>query len=98
MCSVDIRRTTALDHLSFWPKPVVNLKVIDGYTVFDWCKVFINAVEIHTVHTGICYILDRLPLQCINYYMYQGLQDPNVQYIPFKKKPIWVPNPGGEKI
>ena len=29
--------------------------------------------------------------------MYQGLQDPNVQYIPFKKKPIWVLNQGGQK-
>ena len=77
---------------------VVQHDIIEGFSVFDWCKVFINAVEIHTVHTGICYIHDRLPLQCINYYMYQGLQDPNVQYIPFKKKPIWVLNPGGQKI
>jgi len=94
MCSVDIRRTKALDNLSF-DLPVVDLKVVEGFTVFDWCKVFENATEIHTVHTGVCYILDRLPLKCEKYFMYQGLQVTNVQYIPFKKNPTWVENPGG---
>jgi hypothetical protein len=89
MCGIDIRRTEKLKDLKF-SIPVVDLKVVSGYTLFDWCKVFENAKEIHTVHTGICYILDKLTLKNPQYHMYQGLHDSDVQYIPFRKKPVWV--------
>jgi len=91
MASVDVRTSNVLDDLKF-ELPTVNLQIIDGYTLFDWCKVFENALEIHTVHTGINYILDKLNLKAEKYYMYQGLHHSDVQYIPFAKKPKFIPN------
>lgn len=91
MASVDVKRSNVLDQLTF-DYPVVKLEYIDGFTLFDWCLVFENATEIHTVHTGINYLLDKLNLKSKKYYMYQGLHASEVQYIPFVKKPKFIPN------
>jgi len=91
MASVDVRTSDVLDDLTF-EYPVVNLQIIENFSLFDWCKVFENAIEIHTVHTGINYILDKLNLKAKKYYMYQGLHHSDVQYIPFAKKPKFIPN------
>jgi len=39
---------------------IVEMSYIEGYTIFDWCKVIENAQEIHTVDTSINYIIDKL--------------------------------------
>ena len=91
MASVDVKTSNVLDDLSF-NYPTVNLQFIKNFTLFDWCKVFENAIEIHTVHTGINYVLDKLNLKAKKYYMYQGLHHSDVQYIPFSKKPKYIPN------
>jgi len=38
--------------------PVVNNQIIDGYSLFDWVKVWENAKEIHTQCSGLCFIID----------------------------------------
>lgn len=43
--------------------PVVEMKNLGFDNIFDWCKVFENATEIHTVETAICYILENLNLK-----------------------------------
>lgn len=43
--------------------PVVELRFVEGYTLFDWCKVIENASEIHIVDTSINYIIDKLELK-----------------------------------
>lgn len=40
----------------------VELKVLDGFSLFDWTKVLLGAAEIHTVSTSLLYILEMLPL------------------------------------
>lgn len=37
---------------------VVENQIIPGFTLFDWCKVFENAKEIHMVETAINYVLE----------------------------------------
>lgn len=91
MASCDVRTTNILDDLKV-DYPIVKLQILDGYSLFDWCKVIEKATEIHTVHTGINYLIDKLDIQCEKYYMYQGLHASEVQYIPFKKKPKFIPN------
>ena len=46
----------------------VYMKPIEGYSLFDWCKVFEHAYEIHTMETGVWYVLDKLGLE--NVYIY----------------------------
>lgn len=84
-------RYDGLDHLEF-DLPVVELEIKKGFTLFDWCKVFENAQEIHTVHTSLNYLIDTLEIKCKKYLMYQGNHHPDVKYIPFRKNPTFIPN------
>jgi len=73
--------------------PIVDLQILNGFSLFDWCKVIENAKEIHTVHTSMPYLIDRLNIKAKKYYMYQGIHNPNVEHIPFlNNTPVWVPN------
>lgn len=40
--------------------PVVELKIIDGFTLFDWCKVLEKAKSVFTINTSINYLIDVL--------------------------------------
>lgn len=42
---------------------VVNVDIIEGFTVFDWCKVFENATEIRMIDTCFQYIIDKIELK-----------------------------------
>lgn len=91
MASVDTCTCDVMDNLKFnYPK--IILRYIDGYSLFDWCKVLENATEIHTVHTGVNYVIDKLNIKANVYNMYQGLHVLEVQDIPFVKKPKFIPN------
>lgn len=73
--------------------PVIDLQILKGFSLFDWCKVIENAQEIHTVHTSMPYLIDRLNIKAKKYYMYQGIHQPNVEHIPFlNNTPVWIPN------
>ena len=73
--------------------PVIDLQILKGFSLFDWCKVIENAKEIHTVHTSMPYLIDKLNIKTKKYYMYQGIHKPNVEHIPFlNNTPVWVPN------
>jgi len=56
---------------------VIEMKIIPGYSLFDWAKVIENATEIHTVSTSIIYILELLELKCEKCYIY--IRKPNEQ-------------------
>ena len=72
---------------------VINLEILDGFSLFDWCKVIENAQEIHTVHTSVPYLIDKLNIRAEKYHMYQGIHYDNVKHIPFlKNTPVYIPN------
>lgn len=39
-------------------KKVVEMSVIEGFSIFDWCKVLENAREIHMIETSLNYVLE----------------------------------------
>ena len=49
---------------------VVNMQFIEGYTIFDWCKVLENASEIYMVDSGLNYIIEKLTLKTNKLYLY----------------------------
>ena len=53
----DLRKTSSLAHQKY-DYPVIENRVIDGFTLFDWILVLENAKEIHTVPTAVCFIVD----------------------------------------
>ena len=57
--------------------PIVESKMIDGFNVFDWVPIILDAKEVHTADTGICYLVEK-------YFTGQGLfmyeRSPNIEY------------------
>jgi|TARA_R100000030_G_scaffold15064_2_gene9909 hypothetical protein len=50
--------------------PIVENEILDGFTPFDWIKVWENAREIHTRATSISFIIDKLNIKSEVYYYY----------------------------
>jgi len=48
-----------------------KMRVIDGYSLFDWAVVMQKAKHIHTVNTSIIYLLDQLELNATDVHLYQ---------------------------
>jgi len=46
----------------------ISMDFVEGFTLFDWCKIFEHAKEIHTMETGIWYILDKLDIEKVYIY------------------------------
>lgn len=58
----------------------VEMDYIEGYTLFDWCKVLENAEAIHTVDTSIQYLVDKLELNS-DLNLYSRFDPPNYYHI-----------------
>jgi len=55
--NTNIVKTGRFDNLEF-KYPVISNEIYEGYTLFDWIKVWENAKEIHTIPTALCFIVD----------------------------------------
>lgn len=55
--TTDIIKTGRLSNIEY-NYPVVNNEIYDGFTLFDWIKVWENAKEIHSIPTALCFIVD----------------------------------------
>jgi len=42
---------------------IIEIDLIDGFTIFDWCKLVENAKEIWMMDTSLNYIIDKLQLR-----------------------------------
>ena len=51
-------------------KGAINMRVIDGYSLFDWAGVIQKVTQIHTVNTSIIYLLDQLELSAKEIHIY----------------------------
>lgn len=40
----------------------IELKILPGYSIFDWAKIILEAQEIHTVSTSLLFMLEVMPL------------------------------------
>jgi len=66
----------------------IEMKYINNFTIFDWCKVIENAKEIHTVETSINYIIDKInPKGKLE--MYSKHTPPNYNQIQHLFKSNW---------
>ena len=53
----DLRKTSSLADQKY-DYPVIENRIVDGFTLLDWTMVLENAKEIHTVPTAVCFIVD----------------------------------------
>ena len=57
--NTDIRNSELLSPENY-DLPAVELQILDGYTLFDWCKVLEKAKSVYTINTSINYLIDVL--------------------------------------
>jgi len=88
--NTDIKNSNILSKEKF-DIPVVELKIIEGYTLFDWCKVLEKAKKIHTINTSINYIIDVLDTSYDEYviYAHDDKNKTEIDYL-FKKPHIML--------
>lgn len=67
--NTDIKNSNLFSENNF-DLPVVELKIIDGFTLFDWCKVLERAKKIHTINTSINYIIEVIDTLYDEYVIY----------------------------
>ncbi len=71
----------------------VNLSLLEGFSLFDWCGVIENAQEIHTVGTSINFIIEQLSLKNDTVYVYMRRPDEthynNYNYILQRHKYVY---------
>lgn len=57
----------------FWENTIgknVDFKIIEGYSMFDWCAVIENATNIYTVSTSSLYLFELLDMQAESIHLY----------------------------
>lgn len=62
--------------------PIVQLKKVEGYSLFDWSLVIERAAEVHTVSTSLFYLLELLNLHQ-PLHLYPRPNDPKFQHINY---------------
>ena len=67
--NTEVRDSKFISHEQF-DIPVVELRVVDGFTIFDWSKVLEKAKKIYTVNTAINYLIDVLDTSYDEYVIY----------------------------
>ena len=68
---------------------IIEMKIIEGFTLFDWIKVIENANEIYTINTAINYIIDKLNLKSKKNILYAHNNN-NLQQIDFLFKTKYI--------
>lgn len=69
---------------------IVLFDKIDDYSIFDWCSIIENASVIHTVDTGLCFLIEKLETTDQLYVYNRGVneseKDLNLNMNMFSKK------------
>jgi len=67
--NTDIKNSNLFSKNNF-DLPVIELKILDGFTLFDWCKVLEKAKKIYTINTSINYIIEVIDTSYDEYVIY----------------------------
>ena len=84
-----IKYSSSRDHTDTQEKKIIKIRSIEGYSVFDWCKVFENASEIHMIETSFLYILEKINLKGSVFNLYSKWKPSfwgHIEHIPKKVK------------
>jgi hypothetical protein len=63
----DLRKTSSLATQKY-DYPVIENRIVEGFTLLDWTMVLENAKEIHTVPTAVCFIVDVIDTEAEVFY------------------------------
>tara|TARA_R110002051_G_C8740195_1_gene498963 strand:+ start:1573 stop:2241 length:669 start_codon:yes stop_codon:yes gene_type:complete len=69
--------------------PVVEMAVLEGYNLFDWCGIIANANEIYTVETALNFLVDLLPMKATKLEQYSRHDPPSYFHVEGLFKADW---------
>ena len=74
-----------------YPGKIIEMKIYNESTIFDWCGIIENAEEIHTVDTSVQYVIETLDLKASKFVDHPRHYK-TLPIIPklFKKPCTWV--------
>ena len=67
----------------------INLEMLEGFTIFDWCKVIENASKISIIDTSLNYIIEKLKLKTNDLTCYCRNGEFTYQQVSFLFKKNW---------
>jgi hypothetical protein len=80
-------------NIAFYPSEepvrVLEMRMIEGFNLFDWCMVLEKALAIYTVETSICYLIEKLNTTN-RLFMYARNKIPDWYYIEGIFQKPWV--------
>ena len=68
---------------------IVEVEMMEGYSMFDWSKVIENASEIYCVDTSLFYLIDMLELKATKLEAYSKFEPANYMHIAGLFKAAW---------
>lgn len=68
----------------------IELRIIEGYTLIDWCFVLQNATNIYTVETSLNYLIEKLHMKAKEMVMYSKWNPPHFRHVDMLFKKNWV--------
>lgn len=69
---------------------IIEIDMIDGFNIFDWCKVIENASQISIVDTSFNYLIEKLELKSSKNYLTSRFTIPNFSHIINLFKTNWT--------
>jgi hypothetical protein len=84
--NTDIKNSNLFSENNF-DLPVVELKILDGFTLFDWCRVLEKAKKIYTINTSINYIIEVINTSYDEYVIYAHNEKNKTEIDYLFKKP-----------
>ena len=73
-----------------YPGKIIEMQVFNESTIFDWCGIFENAEEIHTVDTSIQYVIESLDISAKLVVHPRHYNTPPIVSKLFKKPWEWI--------
>ena len=72
--------------------PKIDMSIIEGFSIFDWCKVIEKANELYCVDTSLFYIIEYLDLKANKLEAYSKFSPSNYMHIDGLFKQPWKYN------
>lgn len=61
----------------------VEMIIVPGYTIFDWCRIIENATNIHAVSSSTLYLFELLDLKAKSLHLYRRSTEKDFSYTQF---------------
>lgn len=70
----------------------IELEIIEGFSIFDWCKIIENAENIYTAETCFNYLIEKIDVKAKSMVMYSKKERPDFRHVDMLFEKNWTYN------